>query len=303
MNDNKKILLYRIDEQTETVVFVVTENDEKAWENISDDMQIIMSFDEIYTNMKAFRDCSSDNSSNFFTRYYYDTLKDIFLSVGAEIDKTETVSGIEVMKKSIEYMGEVLDDIREVIRGDWIFGSDSENDEAFSLSYDKIIIQGDDRYEIYTVADTSLVNFFYEFSFVLHSKRITACSCKYCGKPFLGIKDSVCCDNEECQVLFKNEERRAKSKEDYNAHMTKFTSFLSQRSTRLKHKVHGDTKCIEKFKSCSKELKDRLKAEINRCRAENIIPGEEQDKFLKNLEAEVKRFQSQIEEEWKAEQE
>ena len=36
MAENKKILLYRIDEQAKIVIFVVTEDDERLWGNISD---------------------------------------------------------------------------------------------------------------------------------------------------------------------------------------------------------------------------------------------------------------------------
>lgn len=41
MAENRKILLYRIDEQAKNVIFVVTEDDEKAWKNISEDMQTV----------------------------------------------------------------------------------------------------------------------------------------------------------------------------------------------------------------------------------------------------------------------
>ena len=42
MAENKKILLYRIDEQAKNVIFVVTEDDPKLWGNISEDMQTVL---------------------------------------------------------------------------------------------------------------------------------------------------------------------------------------------------------------------------------------------------------------------
>jgi hypothetical protein len=45
-----------------------------------------------------------------------------------------------------------------------------------------------------------------------------------------------------------------------------------------------------------------MQDEIERCRAENIIPGPEQDKLLQKIEAEIVVFQSQIEDEWRAAQ-
>lgn len=56
MAENKKILLYRIDEQAKIVIFVVTEDDERLWGNISEDMQTVLSFDEIFRDITEFRD-------------------------------------------------------------------------------------------------------------------------------------------------------------------------------------------------------------------------------------------------------
>ena len=46
-----------------------------------------------------------------------------------------------------------------------------------------------------------------------------------------------------------------------------------------------------------------MKADIDRCQAENNIPGDEQTALLKKLEAEIVVYQSQIEAEWRADQE
>ena len=54
--------------------------------------------------------------------------------------------------------------------------------------------------------------------------------------------------------------------------------------------------------SRNSEFKQRMQDEIERCRAENIIPGPEQDKLLQKIEAEIVVFQSQIEDEWRAAQ-
>ena len=51
MAENKKILLYRIDEQAKIVIFVVTEDDERLWGNISEDIQTVLSFDEIFRDI------------------------------------------------------------------------------------------------------------------------------------------------------------------------------------------------------------------------------------------------------------
>lgn len=339
MAENRKILLYRIDEQAKNVIFVVTEDNPELWGNISEDMQTVLSFDEVFRDITEFRNGFLDyeqltdeligaingrgavfreilerfddnrlNSFNFFTRYYSDTLRDIFLSARADINKAGAFFNTRALKKSTEYVNEVFNNIREVMRDDWNFDFNSESDmKVFRLSFDKIIIRGNDRNDIYTVADTALVNFFYDFSFAIHSKKLYVCSCKYCGKVFLGKKNAVCCDGEECQAAYqhdkKNEKRRAKSKDTYNEHMTKLTTYLSQHTSGLKAAVQEDMRYVNKFKSRNAEFKARMKAEIDRCQAENIIPGDEQTALLRKLEAEIVVYQSQIEAEWRADQE
>ena len=159
MAENKKILLYRIDEQAKIVIFVVTEDDERLWGNISEDMQTVLSFDEIFRDITEFRDGFLDyeqltdeligaingrgevfrtiltrfddnrlNSFNFFTRYYSDTLREIFLSARQEIDKAGAFHNTRVMKKVTGYVNEVFNNIREVMRDDWNFDFNSESD-------------------------------------------------------------------------------------------------------------------------------------------------------------------------------
>ncbi len=89
----------------------------------------------------------------------------------------------------------------------------------------------------------------------------------------------------------------------YNTHMFRLTTYLSQHTSGLKTAVQEDMRYVEKFKSRNAEFKARMKEEIDRCQAENIIPGNEQEALLKKLEAEIVVYQSQIEAEWRAEQE
>ena len=156
MAENKKILLYRIDKQAKNVIFVVIEDDERLWGNISEDMQTILSFDEIFRDITKFRDCFLDyeqltdeligaingrgevfrtilarfddnrlNSFNFFTRYYSDTLRGIFLSARQEIDKAGAFFNTRALKKSTEYVNEVFNNI------DIDLGEDGETKETF----------------------------------------------------------------------------------------------------------------------------------------------------------------------------
>lgn len=249
MDKDKKILLYRIDEQAKNVVFVITEENEKAWGNISEDMQTVLSFDEIFRDITEFRNGFLDyekltddligaingrgavfreilerfddnhlNSFNFFTRYYSDTLREIFLSAREDIDKAGALFNTRALKKSTEYVQSIFNHIREVMRDDWNFDFNSESDlQAFRLSFDKVIIRGNDRNDVYTIADTALVNFFYDFSFAIHKMKLYVCSCKYCSKVFLGKKNAVVCDAESCQATYQREIKNAKRRKRENS--------------------------------------------------------------------------------------
>lgn len=283
MNDTKKILLYRIDKQAKNVTFVFTEDNEEVWKNITVDMQTVLSFDEICRELTAFCNNSSENSTDFFTRYCSDTLGNLNEAVNKYSENV-----CEAVK--------IMSDVRDL---------NSEGSmKAFKHHYEEIFIRGNGRNDMYTIADTALDNFFYDFSFAILEMKLYVCDCKYCGKWFLGIKNAICCDSEECQALHrrdtKNEKRRAKAKAPYEVHITKLTSYLSQHTSSLKAAVQEDMEYVDKFKARNSEFKRRMREEIERCRAEDITPGKEQDKLLKNLEDDIADYQAQIEAEWKA---
>lgn len=326
MAENRKILLYRIDEQAKNVIFVVTEDDEKVWGNISKDMQTVLSFDDIFRDITEFRDGFLDyeqltdeligaingrgevfrnilarfddnhlNSFNFFTRYYSDTLRDIFLSARDEIDKAGAFFNTRALKKSTEYVNEVFNNIREVMRDDWNFDFNSESDmKAFWIKYDKVIIRGNDRNDIYTVADTALVNFFYGFSFAIHSRKLYVCSCKYCGKQFLGMKNAVACDDESCQATYQREVRNAKRRKrensTYKIYNTRLSNYIGQQKTKLPAEVLDDPVLVEKFdqqrKAFTKQMQDRL----DEYEAENRMPDEELKAFYEKMKQDVMSF-------------
>ena len=324
MAENRKILLYRIDEQAKNVIFVVTEDNEKVWGNISEDMQTVLSFDEIFRDITEFRDGFLDyeqltdeligaingrgevfrtilarfddnrlNSFNFFTRYYSDTLREIFLSARQEIDKAGAFFNTRALKKSTEYVNEVFNNIREVMRDDWNFDFNSESDmKAFRVKYDKVIIRGNDRNDIYTVTDTALVNFFYDFSFAIHSKKLYVCSCKYCGKVFLGMKNAVCCDGEECQTAYqrevKNAKRRDKEKEPYKKPIVTITDYISQAKYNLRNAVQDDSNIIAEFEDRKEGFKKKIKDKVTEYEAERrSTDDKEMNDFIKSLEGEI----------------
>lgn len=326
MAENKKILLYRIDEQAKNVIFVVTEDDATVWKNISENMQTVLSFDDIFRDITEFRDGFLDyekltdeligtiygrgavfremlarfddmqlENFNFFTRYYSATLRDVFTKARADIDKANPLFNTKALKKSTEYVNSVFNNIREVMRDDWNFDFNSESElQAFRLSFDKVIIRGNDRNDIYTVADISLVNFFYDFSFAIHNRKLYVCSCKYCGKHFLGMKNAVACDTDSCQAIYqrevKNAKRRERENSTYKVYRTRLSNYIGQQKSKLPAEVLDDPELVEKFDQQRKVFTKQMQDRLDNYEAENRLPDKELDAFYEKMKQDVMSF-------------
>ncbi|WP_044975361.1 hypothetical protein [Ruminococcus sp. HUN007] len=326
MSKNKKILLYRIDEQAKNVIFVVTEDNESVWRNISGDAYSVISFDDIFRDITEFRNGFLDyeqltdeligaingraavyskilerfddnrlNSFNFFTRYYSDTLRDLFTETRKNIEKAGAFLNTRALKKSTEHVSEVFNHIREVMRDDWNFDFNSESDiKAFRLSFDKIIIRGNDRNDIYTVADTALVNFFYDFSFAIHKLKLYVCDCKYCSQKFLGIRNSVCCDAEECQNVYqreiKNAKRRSRENSTYKIYSTRLSNYIGQQKTKLSSGVLDNPLLVERFDRQRKVFTAFMTEKLSEYEMDHRLPDKELDAFYDKMKQDVMSF-------------
>ncbi len=326
MDEDKKILLYRIDEKDKNVIFVVTKDNESVWGNITEDMQTFFSFDDIFRDITEFRNGFLDyekltdeligaingrgavfreilarfddmrlESFNFFTRYYSDTLRDVFAQARADIVKANPLFNTKALKKSTEYVNNVFNHIREVMRDDWNFDFNSESDlQAFKLNFDKIIIRGNDRNDVYTIADTALVNFFYDFSFAIHKLKLYVCSCKYCGKVFLGKKNAVACDAESCQATYqrevKNAKRRKRENSTYKIYSTRLSNYIGQQKTKLPAEVLDDPALVEKFDQQRKIFTKQMQGRLDEYEAENHLPDEELSAFYDKMKQDVMSF-------------
>lgn len=242
-------------------------------------------------------------SFNFFTRYYSDTLRDVFTKARTDIVKANPLFNTKALKKSTEYVNEVFNHIREIMRDDWNFDFNSESDlQTFRLSFDKLIIRGNDINEIYTMADVSLVNFFYDFSFAIHKLKLYVCKCKYCHWEFLGAKNSICCDGKECQEKYlhekKNEKRRAYDNGDYQKYRTRLSNYIGQQKPKLYEKVNADPEVLERFDMERKIYTKIMKDKIDEYQAENRLPDEDLDNFYKDLTKKFARFWTGLVAEW-----
>ena len=235
------------------------------------------------------------NSFNFFTRYYSDTLRDVFTEARADIDKAGAFFNTRALKKSTEYVNDVFNHIREVMRDDWNFDFNSESDmKAFRLSFDKIIIRGNDRNDIYTVADTALVNFFYDFSFAIHKMKLYVCKCKYCGKVFLGKKNAVACEAENCQATYqrevKNAKRRKRENGTYKVYSTRLSDYIGQQKTKLSAEVLDDPALVEKYDQQRKVFTKQMQDKLDEYEAKNRLPDEELSAFYEKMKQDVMSF-------------
>ena len=223
------------------------------------------------------------------------TLRDVFTEARADIDKAGAFFNTRALKKSTEYVNDVFNHIREVMRDDWNFDFNSESDmKAFRLSFDKIIIRGNERNDIYTVADTALVNFFYDFSFAIHKMKLYVCKCKYCGKVFLGKKNAVACEAENCQATYqhevKNAKRRKRENGTYKVYSTRLSNYIGQQKTKLPAEVLDDPALVEKYDQQRKVFTKQMQDKLDEYEAENRLPDEELSAFYEKMKQDVMSF-------------
>ncbi len=109
--------------------------------------------------------------------------------------------------------------------------------KAFRVKYDKVIIRGNDHNETFSIADTALFNFFYDFNFAIHNNILYVCTCKYFDKVFLGKKNAVACDANSCQSVYqresKNTKRRKRENGTYKVYSTRLSNYIGQQKTKL----------------------------------------------------------------------
>ncbi len=99
------------------------------------------------------------------------------------------------------------------------------------------------------------------------------CSCKYCGKVFLGKKNAVCCDGKECQAAYQNELKNAKRRErdngTYQKYNTRLSNYIGQQKPKVSAKVNEDSEVLDRFDKERKVYTQILKDKIEKYQAEN----------------------------------
>lgn len=171
------------------------------------------------------------------------TLRYVFTKACADIDKANPMfNNTKVLKKFTEYVGEVFNEIGELVRDDWNYDFNAESElQVMKVSADRVIIHGNDRNDIFTIANIVLTNFFCDYSASIHKLKLYECNCRFCGGKYLGAKNSFFCDDKECQKKYQHEKKKenckAKEKGPYNTHLTKLSNYLSQHTSTLKATV------------------------------------------------------------------
>ena len=334
MGQDKKILLYQIDEQEKMVIFAETADDDSAWTAITKRDLTVLSFDEVYRELIEFRGSFLDyeqtadellaelnqsgtklrkmikqfadprqKSNNFFTRYYAAAVCDMFTQARADIDEAGPLRNTGAAKKAAGYVKRAFGSIREVMLDGGHFDTATEL-QAIRVPCEKIIIRSDNRNEVYSVADQALSNFFYDFSFSVQKLRLYACECQYCRKQYLGEKNSICCDAEECQAThlraMKNARRREHEKSPYRKPITTITNYLSQAMYTLRASVQDDPEILAVFREKREEFMQQIRDKVAEYEVEHRFPDDaEMQRFVAALEGEIGRLRTNLIEGWR----
>ena len=334
MAEDRKILLYQIDEQEKMVVFAETADDESAWTAITESDLTALSFDEFFRQMTEFRSeflefeqviellltelnqsgkklrqilkdfaDPQQQSENFFMRYYAGILCEIITSARAEIDKAGALRNTGAAKKAAAYVQREFNRIRKVTLDGFHFDAVKEL-RAIRVPCEKIIIRGNERNEVYSIADSALSNFFYDFSFAVHKLKLYACECQYCRKQYLGEKNSTCCDAETCQAAhqraMKNARRREHEKSPYRRPITTITNYLSQAMYTLRACVQDDPAVLAVFREKREEFMQQIRDKVAEYEVEHRSPDDaEMARFVAALEGEIGRLRTNLIEGWR----
>lgn len=329
MEENKIMFLYQIDEQSKNVIFVETINNKNEWKKVLKNHKIILSFDEVYNDIIALRKVIpyfekienkivetiagpeipfnkvlkkfvnyQAESNNFFFQYYHNLLRNLFIDERKNIDnasKYHAFSYDNLQKLSIENINTQFNEVKKIINDEWNLNLHSENTlHIFDYEYKKIIISGNDMNEIYTIADSSLANFFYDFSFSLHKLNLYVCECNYCHIKFWGAKNSECCNSESCQKIYtkvqKNKKRREKDNGRYQKYKTRLSNYIGQQKNKLPTEIKNDHVLIAKFDAQRKIYTKAMEDKLEEYRMKNCLPDDELENFYEKMKKKVTIF-------------
>ena len=322
----KNILLYRIDEKAKQIVYTLADENKETWNNITKDEIEIIDFDTLLRNITEFRNDFSDyeehflritkiielaidplnneidlllnnriNSNNLITRYYTDNHHLLINEERSAIDGFKPVSYFLNIGKIKKYNKKTIKNIREVFFYVFDFYPDIQNKDTFkAIKYDRVFINNKDIYELFTIADSELMNFFYEFSFSIHNMNLNICNCDYCNKQFFGEESSVCCDNEDCQMKYQkdmmNTKRRQKDNSTYTHYRTKLSNYLGQAKLRLPDSVSLNPVFINEFDNQRKIFTKQMDDKLEEYKVDKRQPDDELDAFYDKMKSSITSF-------------
>ena len=322
----KKIILYRIDEKAKKLVYTLAYENKETWNNITKDEIEIIDFDTLLRNITEFRNDFSDyeerflkitdiinlaiiplkneinlfinnrkESNNLITRYYTDNHYFLINEERSSIDGFNPIKYFCNIGKIRKYNKRTIKKIREVLFNVCDFYPDNQNKTTFKrIKYDRVFIHNKDLYELFTIADSELMNFFYEFSFLIHNMNLNICNCNYCNKQFWGEESSVCCDNEDCQTKYQkdmiNTNRRKKDNSTYTHYRTKLSNYLGQAKLRLPDSVSLNPVLISEFDKQRKVFTQQMDDKLEEYKVDKRQPDDELDAFYDKMKSNITSF-------------
>ncbi|SHM89979.1 hypothetical protein [Ruminococcus flavefaciens] len=240
-----------------------------------------------------------NNSSNFITTYYLNKFRSLLPAESSFIynrtvlknkQKAKSKIRIEKMIQNIETVTdpEFFSHFSSISNHELIKESDFIIRERSEYEYSsRAVIYFDNVPTLFNVADTSLINFYYDFSYELYKSEMSIGVCEFCHNEFLGSKGIRYCSNPQCQKTYfkivKNQNEKIRRNSPYVKPITTIDNYISTNKSIFLKKVNKDPKMKLKFEKVEKKVKEDIRDEIKRRKINGLPPNDDSlDGFIKN---------------------
>ncbi|WP_295087288.1 hypothetical protein [Ruminococcus sp.] len=326
------VLLYKIEKQKQRVVFLFSDDNYKALENIRKADYKVISFDDVLLNTIEFHskfpeynpifeklldgsdkgqnntknllDQLEKNSPNFFTNYFFNLLREVFPKgvtyVYRKKLKIRYIFSSLPKKETYNKEKGLLDRIYE-ITDPCIFTYFRSCNEfnIIKIDSDKIIIQKPEYNGIFTIADDTLENFFYDLSYAIYKSDLYICKCCICKKQFFGSHNSQYCNSSVCQKEFKritkNQKETERKNSPYVKPITIVDNYISTYKNLFLKKVNNDSEMKEAITGKEIIIKAKIRNKVEEYKVNKLPPEDNKmTEFIKQLEKEFNTYKEEL---------
>ena len=141
-----------------------------------------------------------------------------------------------------------------------------------------VTIMKNNRPTPFIVSELSLVNLYYDLSYILFSLNESVCCCKYCNKPFFGKNGDSYCSSPSCQKerrrVVKNQKEVDRRHKPYKKELASVYNYISITKYNFKNKINNDTLLMSKFEEVEQVAKDTARNKLESFEIEGISPDD-----------------------------